>query len=450
MKLDKHIQNIYFIGIGGIGMSALARYFMMNGKQVYGYDKTPSELTKALAAEGVTITYEDQVTPVETSFAKETTLIVYTPAIPLESVFLKYFKTNGYPIVKRSELLGEITKTGKCLAVAGTHGKTTTSAMLAHLMAETNQKVTAFLGGIAENYQSNIILKGQDYTVVEADEFDRSFLKLNPFVAGITSMDADHLDIYGDEATIKLAFTEFASLVPSDGFLLHKKGLPLNGLTVAVEEEADFEAQNVRINKGAYVFDFKSPKVTVKNITLNLPGRHNLFNATLALGMAVCSGLPINSLPKALLNFKGVKRRFSYKLKTPNCVLIDDYAHHPEEINAVHLAVTEMYPDQDTLVVFQPHLFSRTKDFGDAFAESLSKFDKVFLMEIYPAREKPIDGINAQWLLDKINNNNKELISKEALPNAVKNSKIPVVVMLGAGDIGEEVNKVKTALSNEN
>ncbi len=317
------------------------------------------------------------------------------------------------------------------------------------MLVDANVKLTAFLGGISENYQTNLILNGRDFTVVEADEFDRSFLKLSPFIVGITSMDADHLDIYGDEATIKQAFVEFASLVPEDGFLLHKKGLPLNGLTVAVEEEADFEAQNVKIKNGVYMFDFKSPKFTVYDIMLNLPGRHNLFNATLALGMAVCSGVPFDSLPKALISFKGVKRRFSYILKNENCVLIDDYAHHPEEINAVHQAVREMYPNQEILVVFQPHLFSRTRDFGDAFAKSLSLFDNILLLDIYPAREKPIEGINSQWLLNKINNQHKQLISKESLPNAVKISKTPVIVMLGAGDISELVNEVKEILTDE-
>ena len=442
-----HIQNFYFIGIGGIGMSALARYFNAGGKSVSGYDKTPSEITKALQSEGISVHFEDEVSLVNKQFSKENTLIVYTPAIPSDSKLLNYFKSEYFTIVKRSELLGEITKNTQCLAVAGTHGKTTTSAILGHLLAYAEEEVTAFLGGVAENYNSNLILKGNKITVVEADEFDRSFLKLQPFIAGITSMDADHLDIYGDESTIIEAFMAFAALVPKNGFLLHKKGLPLQGLTVAIEEPADFEAQNVRIQNGAYVFDLKTPKLTLYNLMLNLPGRHNLFNAVLALGMAVCLGTSTHSLPKALLTFEGVKRRFSYKIKTDELVLIDDYAHHPEEINAVYHAVREMYPGKEILAVFQPHLFSRTRDFAEGFAKSLSQFDKILLMEIYPAREKPIAGIDAAWLFEKISNPNKKLVSKATLSQEIQKSQVPVNVMLGAGDIGEEVEKVVKSLS---
>lgn len=442
-----NIQNFYFIGIGGIGMSALARYFNAGGNSVSGYDKTPSDITKALQGEGIIVHFEDEVSMVNNQFSKENTLIVYTPAIPSDSRLLNHFKSENFTIVKRSELLGEITKSTQCLAVAGTHGKTTTSAILGHLLAYAEEEVTAFLGGVAENYNSNLILKGNKVTVVEADEFDRSFLKLQPFIAGITSMDADHLDIYGDEATIIEAFKDFAALIPKNGFLLHKKGLPLQGLTVAIEEPADFEAQNVRIQNGAYVFDLKTPKLTLYNLMLNLPGRHNLFNAVLALGMAVCLGTSTHSLPKALLTFEGVKRRFSYKIKTDELVLIDDYAHHPEEINAVYHAVREMYPGKEILAVFQPHLFSRTRDFAEGFAESLSQFDKILLMEIYPAREKPIAGIDAAWLFEKINNPNKKLVSKENLSQEIQKSQAPVNVMLGAGDIGEEIEKVVKSLS---
>lgn len=446
----KHIEYFYFVGIGGIGMSALARYFAAAGKKVSGYDKTPSDITNALEAEGININFQDDILLVNKSFEKGTSLIVYTPAIPVDNKILNYFKENNFTLVKRAELLGEITKSTKCLAVAGTHGKTTTSAILGHLLAYANEEVTAFLGGVSENYNSNLIQKGNKITVVEADEFDRSFLKLHPFIAGITSMDADHLDIYGDEKTIIEAFTAFAALVPEDGFLLHKKGLPLYGKTVGVEDGSDFEAQHVRIENGAYVFDFKTPTLTIYNLTLNLPGRHNLFNASLALGMALCLGTPTHILPKALLNFKGVKRRFSYKIKTDDFVLIDDYAHHPEEINAVHQAVREMYPQKEILAVFQPHLFSRTRDFADDFAKSLAQFDSILLLEIYPAREKPIEGIDSKWLLKKIKNNNKKLVSKEALSVEIKRINAPVSVMLGAGDIGEEVNKVVKELAYEN
>jgi UDP-N-acetylmuramate--alanine ligase len=446
----KHIEKFYFVGIGGIGMSALARYFSAAGKSVSGYDKTPSDITKALQEEGVEVHFEDDIMLIDSSFDIENTLVVYTPAIPVDNQILNHFRNKNYKVVKRAELLGEITKSTKCLAVAGTHGKTTTSAILGHLLAFANEEVTAFLGGVSENYNSNLIQRGHKITVVEADEFDRSFLRLHPFIAGITSMDADHLDIYGDEKTIVEAFTAFAALVPQNGFLLHKKGLPLNGKTVGVEDGADFEAQNVRIENGAYVFDFKTPFITIYNLTLNLPGRHNLFNATLALGMAVCLGTPTHILPEALLTFKGVKRRFSYKIKTDSLVLIDDYAHHPEEINAVHQAVREMYPQKEILAVFQPHLFSRTRDFVEGFAKSLSQFDYVLLLEIYPAREKPMEGINSQWLLEKIKNQNKKLVSKDQLSAEIKKINVPVNVMLGAGDIGEEVSVVMKNLSHEN
>jgi len=450
MNQLEHIENYYFVGIGGIGMSALARYFTAAGKRVSGYDKSPSDITKALQEEGMEIHFSEDIALIHTSFSQETTLVVYTPAIPVDNQILNHFKSNDYTVIKRSELLGEITKSTKCLAVAGTHGKTTTSAILGHLLAYANEEVTAFLGGVSENYNSNLIQRGNKITVVEADEFDRSFLRLHPFIAGITSMDADHLDIYGDEKTIVEAFTAFAALVPENGFLLHKKGLPLQGKTVGVEDGADFEAQNVRIENGAYEFDFKTPTLTIYNLMLNLPGRHNLFNATLALGMAVCLGSPTHILPEALLSFKGVKRRFSYKIKTDHLVLIDDYAHHPEEINAVHQAVREMYPQKEILAVFQPHLFSRTRDFAAGFASSLSQFDAVLLLEIYPAREKPMEGINAQWLLDKIKNKNKKLVSKEELPKEIKRINAPVNVILGAGDIGEEVNKIVKELTHEN
>ncbi|MCR9183242.1 MAG: UDP-N-acetylmuramate--L-alanine ligase [Flavobacteriaceae bacterium] len=446
----ENIEKFYFVGIGGIGMSALARYFSTAGKKVSGYDKTPSDITKALLDEGIEVHFEDETMLIDTSFKKEVTLVVYTPAIPVENQILNYFKSEGYTIVKRAELLGEITKSTKCLAVAGTHGKTTTSAILGHLLAFAQEEVTAFLGGVSENYNSNLIQRGKKVTVVEADEFDRSFLKLHPFIAGITSMDADHLDIYGDEKTIAEAFKAFAALVPKNGFLLHKKGLPLNGKTVGIEDESDFEAQNVRIENGAYVFDFKTPNSTIYNLTLNLPGRHNLFNTTLALGMAVCLGSPTHILPEALLTFKGVKRRFSYKIKTDNLVLIDDYAHHPEEINAVHQAAREMYPQKEILAVFQPHLFSRTRDFAAGFAKSLSQFDYVLLLEIYPAREKPIAGIDSKWLLKKVENQNKKLVSKDQLSAEIKKINAPVNVMLGAGDIGEEVSIVVKNLGYEN
>ncbi|HZH70396.1 MAG TPA: UDP-N-acetylmuramate--L-alanine ligase, partial [Flavobacteriaceae bacterium] len=440
MKQLSNIQNFYFLGIGGIGMSALARYFHAGGYSVCGYDKTPSDLTKSLVEEGIAVDYEDDFTKVSDNFLdRDKTLVVYTPAIPKDNSILNAFKNQGFTLKRRAEVLGLVTKSTKCLAVAGTHGKTTTSAILGHLLASTQVPMTAFLGGVAENYNSNLILKGNDVTVVEADEFDRSFLQLHPFIAGITSMDADHLDIYQEANSLKDAFQSFANLVPAEGTLLHKKGLPLSGKTVAVDESADFYATNIRIENGTYIFDLKTPIELVKGFRFYLPGRHNLFNATLAMAMAICCGISAEKLKPALESFRGVKRRFSYKIRTENLVLIDDYAHHPAEIDAVFDALKELYPNRKNLVVFQPHLFSRTRDFGDAFAESLSRFDEVFLLDIYPARELPIPGVTSAWLLEKMTLQNKKQIEKNNIAEAVMASQAEIIVLLGAGNIGEEV-----------
>lgn len=450
MKSIVNIQTFYFVGIGGIGMSALARYFKLMGKEVFGYDKTPSEITGALISEGIPVGFVDEVSEIPGLVSKDNdVLVVYTPAIPKQNKLLQYFISEGFSIMKRAALLGEVTKNSKCLAVAGTHGKTTTSAILGHLLVECNMPVTAFLGGIAENYNSNLIYKGHEITVVEADEFDRSFLQLRPDIACITSMDSDHLDIYGDATTLEDAFSDFSELIPNKENFLFKKGLPLHGKTVAIAETADFEAQNVRIENGSYVFDLKTPKVTLKDLQFYLPGHHNLFNAVTALGMAILAGSPTDCLPKALLSFKGVQRRFTYKIKTESLVLIDDYAHHPTEIDALYQAVSEMYPKDRKLVVFQPHLFSRTRDFGNRFAESLSQFDEVILLEIYPAREEPIPGITSSWLLDKIENQNKKMVSKATLSMAMKESKCRIQLLVGAGNIGAEVNRITKLLKNE-
>lgn len=450
MKPLENISSVYFIGIGGIGMSALARYVLLMGKKVYGYDKTPTSLTTELLAEGMIITFVDAISEIPFQLSKTNTLVVYTPAIPKETAILNYFISEGFEVIKRAKLLGEVTKNSLCLAVAGTHGKTTTSAILGHLMASCNMPVTAFLGGIAENYHSNFISRGTEITVVEADEFDRSFLQLQPDIACVTSMDADHLDIYGDASAIEDSFKEFSKLVPKKENLLFKKGLPLEGRTVAVEEPADFEAQNVRIENGAYVFNLKTPTETIYDLHFLLPGHHNLHNAITALGMAISAGTPTPGLPKALLSFKGVERRFSYKIRKQDLVLIDDYAHHPTEIDALFQAVTEMYPKSKKQIVFQPHLFSRTRDFGDAFAKSLSKFDEVLLLEIYPARELPIQGVDSQWLLQKISNPNKALIQKEEMTIRLKNSSCSIKLMVGAGDIGAEVANIVKKLEDEN
>lgn len=445
-----NIQTFYFVGVGGIGMSALARYFKMQGKAVFGYDKTPTDLTDELVAEGIPVTFTDDISEIQKEvLSKENVLVVYTPAIPKGNKILNYFFSEDFYIVKRAELLGEVSKNTLCLAVAGTHGKTTTSAILGHLLAECNMPVTAFLGGIAENYNSNFIYKGSEITVVEADEFDRSFLQLRPDIACITSMDADHLDIYGDASEIENAFRTFAQLVEKEENVFIKKNLPLDGMTVAIEEAADYEAQNVKIKDGAYLFDLKTPTGILENLTFNLPGRHNLTNAIMALGMAILAGSPTDCLPRALATFKGVKRRFSYKIKSEELVLIDDYAHHPTEIDALFQAVEEMYPNDHKQIVFQPHLFSRTRDFGEGFAKSLSQFDEVVLLDIYPAREEPIEGITSEWLLNQIDAQQKRVVFKSALPEILLQSKCRIKLLVGAGDIGAEVNKLTQKLKNE-
>ncbi|MEH6535183.1 MAG: UDP-N-acetylmuramate--L-alanine ligase [Psychroserpens sp.] len=447
MKLE-HANNVYFIGIGGIGMSALARYFVAKGLTVGGYDKTKTEITDTLVKLGVTIHFEDDIKHIDNVFLDpEATLIVYTPAIPNSHTELIYFKSNEFNILKRSQVLGEITRQTFCLAVAGTHGKTTTTSILGHLMNVCDVEVTAFLGGISENYNSNLILNGTEVTVVEADEFDRSFLTLSPDFACITSMDPDHLDIYGDASELIKSFEDFSKKIKPNGKLFVKNGLPIQGITYGIEDDSDYSVKNIKIINGSYVFDVKTPNALLENFKFNLPGRHNLSNALIALAMSVEYGLPHPQLAKALASYKGVKRRFTYEIKTDDLVYIDDYAHHPEEINAVHQAVREMYPDKKVLAIFQPHLFSRTQDFADDFAESLSQFDTVFLLEIYPARELPIEGVNSQWLLDKIQNKNKRLVQKSELIEAIKTEYAPVILTIGAGDIGEEVKHIKKALS---
>ncbi|MFM7018880.1 UDP-N-acetylmuramate--L-alanine ligase [Flavobacterium sp.] len=445
MNLNQ-IHNVYFIGIGGIGMSALARYFQNVGKKVSGYDKTPTMLTDELIADGMDIHFEDAINLIPTDFYTENTLVIVTPAVPVTHSEWNYFIERDYTIKKRAEVLGLITKDTFCFAVAGTHGKTTTSSILGHILYESGADVTAFLGGIVENYHSNLIGTGKTVTVVEADEFDRSFLHLHPNIACVTSMDADHLDIYGDKAAIEDSFREFADKVQDKSNLFVPKGMDLQGVSIAINEEASFKAHNIRIENSSYVFDVQTPTETISNIAFGLPGHHNLMNALMALAMAKTYGTSSEAIKNALASFKGVQRRFSYQIKTNELVYIDDYAHHPTEINAVHQAVRELYPNQKVVAIFQPHLFSRTKDFADDFAKSLSQFDEVVLMDIYPARELPMPGITSAWLLDKMTNTNKILVSKEQLIDTIKQSDAKIVVTIGAGDIGELVPSIKKAL----
>ena len=448
MNLNQ-IHNVYFIGIGGIGMSALARYFQNIGKNVSGYDKTPTTLTDELIAGGMNIHFEDNINAIPTSFYVENTLVIVTPAVPVYHSEWNYFVEREFTIKKRAEVLGIITKDTFCFAVAGTHGKTTTSSILGHILYQSGEDVTAFLGGIVENYNSNLIGSGKTITVVEADEFDRSFLHLHPNIACVTSMDADHLDIYGDASAIEDSFREFANKILDKSKLFVPKGVQLEAVTISIDEEATFKAFNVRIENSSYIFDVQTPLEIVKNIKFNLPGRHNLMNALMAFAMAKTFGIQNHLIANALESFKGIQRRFSYQIKSDKLVYIDDYAHHPTEINAIHNAVRELYPNQKVLAIFQPHLFSRTKDFANDFAESLSQFDEILLLDIYPARELPMEGITSSWLLSKMDNNHKKLVTKNDLIPSILKSDATVIVTIGAGDIGELISSIKIALNEK-
>ena len=442
----KNIHNVYFIGIGGIGMSALAHYFKASGKNVAGYDKTQTNITSGLEELGIAIHFEDAKENIPLNFlSKEKTLVVFTPAIPKNHVEYNYLKEAGFTILKRAEVLGKITEHTFCLAVAGTHGKTTTSSILGHIMQPS--KATSFLGGIAENYNSNLILGEDKISVVEADEFDRSFLQLSPDIACITSMDADHLDIYGEHKELIKSFNDFSNKVSDK--LIVAKGLPIKGLTYAIDDDADYKAYNIKIESGKYIFDVQTPTETIKEIELYLPGKHNVMNALAALAMANEYGISLELIKTQLKTFKGVQRRFSYKINTPDFVLIDDYAHHPTEIKAVENSVREMYPNEKVLAVFQPHLFSRTKDFIDDFATELSKFDELLLLDIYPARELPIEGVDSAWLLSKIDSKNKKLVTKNNITTEIKVSSAKIIVMIGAGDIGVLINDVVKELKQK-
>lgn len=428
-------------------MSALARYFHQKAYQVGGYDKVETDLTRELAGKGIAIHYEEALSNIPLVYLDPTrTLVVYTPAIPDDHVELKYFRSHGFTLMKRAEVLGQITKDTYCFAVAGTHGKTTTSCILAHLLKEAGVPFTAFLGGISEDFNSNYVSLGDSFSVVEADEFDRSFLHLSPDVACITSMDPDHLDIYGGREALVDSYRAFANCLKTPGKLFVKSGIPLAGLTYGIEDNSDYCIRNLRVAEGGYVYDMDTPSESLKDIRFKKPGRHNVLNSLVAYAMANQVVEDHAVLVDALGRFKGVERRFSYRIEKEDFVFIDDYAHHPTEIDAVHNAIREVHPNKQILAVFQPHLFSRTKDFGEDFARSLSKFDTIVLLEIYPAREEPIPGIDSNWLLEKIKNPNKKLIQKEELAQEIKASKPEVLVTLGAGDIGMEITQLEKEL----
>jgi len=450
MELE-NIERVYLVGIGGIGMSGLARYFKKRGCVVCGYDKTCTQLTENLMNEGIPVVFQDEEDNIPVSFQENdpNTLVIYTPAIPKDSAILNYFKDRSYTFKKRSEVLGIISKGMYTIAVAGTHGKTTTSSIIAHVLKHSGYDCSAFLGGIASNYNSNVLFGENNTMVVEADEFDRSFLTLHPDIAIVTSMDADHLDIYGDKMHLVESFKQFTSQLKPGGRLIYRKGLDLEGgKTYSANVMADIQAYNVRIENGSFWFDFKNWNTEIENIQLGLPGLHNIENAVSAIEVALHLGIDPEKIKKALAGFLGVKRRFEYILKEPGHIYIDDYAHHPEELRACISAVKSLYPGKKLTAIFQPHLFTRTRDFAPGFSEVLSMVDNLIMLEIYPAREQPIEGVNSAMILDKVSNASKQILSKQEALDYVKTNNPELLLTVGAGDIDTLVQPLKEILQN--
>ena len=439
MKVD--IKKIYyFIGIGGVGMSALARLCLKDGYSVYGYDKISSEITDQLIKKGINIIFDNSVSALNELLLSTEVQIIYSAAIPNSHPQLEFYKKQGNNVIKRAEFLSKICNNKKTLAVAGTHGKTTTSSILTHIFYKSNQSFTSIMGGFFNNNLSNLIKTGSESIIVEADEYDRSFLHLNPTFACITSIEADHLDIYKTQDIYEDAFFQFSKQV--SGKLIVAHGLPISGLTYGIEVPADYKGYNVQIIKYGYRFDLKTPNGNFKNIFFNQIGIHNLYNAIGAIAMADQAGININKALLALKSFPGVYRRMNlYRWR--DAYIIDDYAHHPSEINSVFEAIKDFYPKQKNCVVFQPHLFSRTRDFMNDFKTVLNKFDEVKIIDIYPARENPIEGVNVKSLLEGISNKKAKYIQKNQVKNEIKKSDATIFALLGAGDIGEEIKKFK-------
>ena len=444
MELNK-IHNVYFVGIGGIGMSALARFFVAKGVTVSGYDKTPSVVTNSLVALGVDITFNDSESAIVSRVLEDkNTLVVYTPAISSENNILNFFKNSSYQLMKRSEVLGVISRNSFCLAVAGTHGKTTTSALLGHIMSECKTGASAFVGGIMKGYNSNLILGNKEIMVVEADEYDRSFLQLSPNIICITSTDSDHLDIYGDADALEETFFEFAELLPEDGVLITKAELGITvGLTYSINQLCDYYAMDINVKNGKFHFNILTSEGDIYlDVKSNLPGRYNIENTLAAFAMASQYGLQGEEIVEAIESFEGINRRFN-TFEYNGKVIIDDYAHHPTEIEVALEAARELYPNKKIAAIFQPHLYSRTRDFEGSFIEILQEFNEINLLDIYPARELSILGVTSLALLDKIKFDNKKLISKEEINSVIENTNCEIVMMLGAGDIGVEIEKLK-------
>ena len=451
------LKSIYFIGAGGIGMSALVRYFLTKGYNVGGYDRTPSELTEKLMSEGAQIHYEENVDSIPACFKeKDSTLVVYTPAIPADHKELVFFRENGFDLQKRAQVLGFLTQAHKGLCVAGTHGKTTTSTMTAHLLHQSHIDCNAFLGGISKNYGTNYILSdSSDYVVIEADEFDRSFHWLRPYMSVITATDPDHLDIYGTKEAYLDSFRHYTTLIQEGGALIIHKGLEMKadvqpGVRVYeyARTEGDFHAENIRIGNGEIFFDFVTPTTTIKDIQLGVPVSINIENGIAAMALAWLNGVTDNEIRQGMKSFRGVDRRFDFKIKNDHMVFLSDYAHHPNEIEQSVKSIRELYQDKKIAAVFQPHLFTRTRDFYKEFADSLSLLDKVWLCDIYPARETPIPGVTSQLIYDHLRPGiERQLIHKEEVVECVKARDFDVLILLGAGDIEDYVPKIIDVLS---
>jgi len=452
------IKGVYFIGIGGIGMSALARYFLAGGFPVSGYDRSESNLTLLLTSEGCNISYIDDADSLPELFrdklSVKNTLIIYTPAIPPENKIITYFRSNGYPLFKRSEILGQISKKTDTLAVSGTHGKTTVSTMIAHLLKQSHVDCSAFLGGISKNYNTNMLLGEGRYTVIEADEFDRSFHRLEPLLAVVTSLDADHLDIYGDHTTMIAAYNEFCSKIREGGTLIVNSKIAdrivvpqgITSFTYGFDVASDYRSFNIRQTGDSYMFDLRTPERTITDIHFGFPGIINIENATAASAVALISGVTEIELKKALITFRGVSRRFDIRLNYPDLVYIDDYAHHPQEIRACITSVKEYFSGRKITGIFQPHLFSRTRDHAEGFAEILDKLDEVILLPIYPAREKPINGVSSEMIMDKMKLKKKHLLNKEDIPGKLDIENLDVLLTIGAGDIDRLVEPIESEL----
>ncbi|MBC6400470.1 MAG: UDP-N-acetylmuramate--L-alanine ligase [Ekhidna sp.] len=455
MNLNE-VHRVYFIGIGGIGMSALARWFNADKCTVAGYDRTATDLTMILEEEGMAIHYEDDTEFIPNAFKeKEGTLIVYTPAIPSDHLQLNYFFDNGFEVKKRSEVLGMISEDHYTIAVAGTHGKTTTGSMMAHLLSNTRRGCSAFIGGIMTNTNSNLIMGEKNAPVIaEADEYDRSFMWLNPNYVVITSLDPDHLDIYGDEEAMLDTYEDFAKKLPGDGKLLIQSDIgcrinPGMKYTSYGLRDGDAVAEAIRIVNGAFVFTYRNGKKKIADIHLKVPGYHNVLNALAAITVALDMGMEGEEIRKRMKTYAGVSRRFEYVFKSPEATLIDDYAHHPEEVEACLKAVRSIAKKRKITAIFQPHLFSRTHDFKAGFARALDKADEVILLDIYPARENPVEGISSKSIYDLMKNERKVMVPKDYLIRELENHDLEVVLTIGAGDIDKEVPKIAAYLKNK-